>query len=129
MVSGDFNLDGKADLALLYSIIGPGTAQVQVMLGNGDGTFNSSGIFDAGLDALSIAVADFNGDGKPDLAVTGIDLQVLAGKGDGTFSSPAGFDAGITPRALGVADFNGDAKLDVAVGNFDSKNVTVLLHK
>src|SRR5438445_3188752 len=66
---GDFNGDGRLDLAVTnassYDV--PGT--VSVLLGNGDGTFQSALSFAAGTDAASVAVGDLNGDGRPDLAV------------------------------------------------------------
>jgi len=127
IVTGDFNLDGKADLALLYSPAGD--AEIQVLLGNGDGTFTSKGVFSAGFGDVSMSVADLNGDGNPDLAVTGTVVQVRAGKGDGTFGTASAFDAGMTPETLGFGDFNGDGKLDAAVANAASKSVTLLLHR
>jgi hypothetical protein len=68
---GDFNGDGKADVAEI------GSLGVWIFTGNGDGTFNSPVGFLNGITAIFVAVGDFNGDGKPDLAVaaTGLDIS------------------------------------------------------
>ena len=61
---------------------------MSVLLGNGDGTFQAGGELRRGLMPASVAVGDFNGDGKPDLAVTNsgsASVSVLLGNGDGTF--------------------------------------------
>ena len=65
MAVGDFNGDAKADLAVANSI----KANVSVLLGNGDGTFQTQKTYAVGGDPTSVAVGDFNGDGKADLAV------------------------------------------------------------
>lgn len=75
---GDFNLDGKPDLAVANSG-GSGTGSVSIHLGNGDGTFLPAAYFGAGLHPSSIAVADFNHDGKPDLAVVDMGRYPSAG--------------------------------------------------
>jgi hypothetical protein len=84
----------------------------------------------AGTNPFRVAVGDFNGDRRPDLAVVnfGQTITVLLGNGDGSFtpvtSSPA---TGVWPYSVVVGDFNGDGKLDLAVANQDSENVTILL--
>src|SRR6185437_29182 len=65
VVVGDFNGDGKVDLAVLNT----GSNNVSILLGNGDGTFQAAKNFDAGDNPSGIFVRDFNGDGKLDLAV------------------------------------------------------------
>src|SRR3989475_12741971 len=66
----DVNSDGKLDLAVANNGSYPSYANtVSVLLGNGDGTFQPAQSFGAGSGAFSVAVGDFNGDGRPDLAV------------------------------------------------------------
>jgi hypothetical protein len=71
-----------------------------------------------GKNPISVAVGDFNGDGKLDVAVANSgssNVSFLLGNGDGTFQPAVNFDAGVAPNGIAVADFNGDGKLDVAV--------------
>ncbi len=78
----------------------------------------------------AVMVADFNGDGKLDLAVTNISsnsVSILLGKGDGTFGAPVNFATGNNPLRGVVGDFNGDGKPDLAIPNKFSNNVSVLL--
>ena len=123
--TGDFNGDGKLDLALatFTAASGPGKASVglDVMLGNGNGTFQSpivtgvgSGTSVTQADAV-FAFADFNGDGKLDAVSP---FGVLLGAGTGKFTSPPqALPVTGTPvnPAFAVGDFNGDGKLDLAM--------------
>ena len=86
-----------------------------VRLGNGDGTFGTAAQYTGSYNALGLAVADLNRDGKVDLVVAGSELSVLLGNGNGTFAVPAQYLAGTNESAAAVGDFNGDGKLDVAV--------------
>jgi len=96
-----------------------------IYLGNGDGTFQAvaqyaaSGLFDPPFSIPSIIAADFNHDGKLDLAVTNGGNQMVSvfiGNGDGTFRGPAPYPTGLSvTTTLAAADFNGDGKVDLAV--------------
>jgi hypothetical protein len=131
---GDFNGDGKQDLAVANVGDYYGNGQgVSILLGQGDGTFQTPVSYAAENNPQSVAVGDFNGDGKQDLAVAnaypGNSVSVLLGKGDGTFLPGQTFPAGGNPRYVAVGDFNGDGILDLAVANYQSANVSVLLGK
>src|SRR5207245_1727505 len=124
---GDFNGDGKADLAVANSALSGGTASVSVLLGRGDGTFQAAVNYVAESGSSSVAVGDFNGDLNPDLAGASSALfddlpsiSVLLGKGNGIFQAAVNYDAGTSPRSLAVGDFNGDGQLDLAVANYGS---------
>jgi uncharacterized protein (TIGR03437 family) len=137
---GDFNGDGKADLVLTqsFSVHGnPGgfTYYVDILLGNGDGTFKNAGsVYGSG----AAVVGDFNGDGKADLAFTspadssdntanrGGTVTIMLGNGDGTFQNPASLAVGTSPVAIVAGEFNGDGRTDLAV-LADSSHVFVLL--
>ena len=128
---GDFNGDGKLDLAVAnVSTAGvlPGT--VSILLGNGDGTFQPALDYDASTVSGSVVVADFNNDGKLDLAVAnapGDIVSILLGNGDGTFQPAVGYPAGQGPTSVVVGDFNGDNKLDLVVIGSSSSGVSLLL--
>jgi hypothetical protein len=136
---GDFNGDGIPDLAVANQGTYPfyTDSSVSVLLGTGDGTFQAARSFAAGIRPYSVAVADFNGDGLPDLAVADYGdsfgdyygVSVLLGTGDGTFQAARSFAAGLVGplRSVAAADFNGDGHLDLAVANYGNASISVLL--
>jgi uncharacterized repeat protein (TIGR01451 family) len=118
---GDFNGDGKLDIAVANT----GSGNVSILLGNGDGSFQSAMNFNAGCNPATIAVGDFNGDGKLDLAVfqpgdsqlsQDGSVSILLGNGDGTFQAPKITALSQSAYSLAVADFNLDKKSDLVVG-------------
>jgi hypothetical protein len=132
VVVGDFNGDGTLDLAVADTGDSSGHgAGVNVLLGNGDGSFQAARNFAAGSSPRSVAVGDFNGDGTIDLAVANYissgTVSVLLGNGDGTFQTAVSYPAGGLTISVAVGDFNGDGNQDLAVANADSNDVSVLL--
>jgi hypothetical protein len=128
VATGDFNGDGKVDLA----VVNESSDNVSVFLSNGDGTFQAAVNYSVASLPMSIAVGDFNGDGKLDLAVVNNmsdSVSVLLGKGDGTFQPAVNYGVGSNPTSVAVGDFNGDGKLDLVVGDFvaPNSNLSVLL--
>ncbi len=130
---GDFNRDGKADVALASS----GSDQVIVRLGFGDGQLlparNAQRIStgSSGQSPSDVVAADLNGDGIDDLAATVLvreTVAVIISRGDGTFAAPTHLPIGPGPQALVVADFNQDGMIDIATANLsDERSVSVLL--
>ena len=124
----DVNRDGKPDLIIANST----DNSVGVLLGIGDGTFQAQQTFSTGYGShpFSVAIADVNGDGKPDLIVanygTGT-VGVLLGNGNGTFRSQQTFVAPGGPIAIAAADVNGDGKVDLLTADYGSNSVGVLL--
>jgi hypothetical protein len=133
--TGDFNNDGNLDVVMCSSAGFVGSRSVIVMLGKGDGTFGAQANFPTGGGCPGLTlVADFNGDGKLDIAVNlGNNVAILLGNGDGTFQAAKITAALATDGFLGamaVADLNGDGKLDLVVPDYmgaASGQVAILL--
>jgi len=123
----DFNNDANLDLAVSNGGDGVGNASVTILLGNGDGTFGAGTTFAAGTHPQAVIAADFDGDGKKDLAVaiapltppfTSNNVKVLLGNGNGTFGAPLPFSTNsLSPSSLVAFDFNNDNRPDLAVVN------------
>jgi CSLREA domain-containing protein len=123
---GDFNGDGKQDLA----VANDGTASVSVFLGDGAGGFSAATNFSVGSFPFSVAAGDFNGDGKQDLATANDgsnNVSVLLGNGAGGFSAATNFAVGSSPVSVAVGDFNGDGKQDLVAANNGNSSISVLL--
>ncbi len=132
IVVGDFDKDGNTDLVTANK----SSQTVSLLLGNGDGTFKSASNFSTvgfnGLSPSSVAVADFNKDGKLDLVTANSisnNISLLLGKGDGSFQAAVNFalESASAPISIAVGDFNKDGKSDIVTVNNASQNISVLL--
>ncbi len=128
---GDFNADGRLDLA----VANRGSNNVSILLGNAPpnaGTFQGAVNYAVGFNPRSVAVGDFNADGRPDLAVTNAassnNVSILLGNVNGTFQAAVNYAVGTFPQFVAVGDFNADGRPDLAVANQASNNVSVLLN-
>ncbi len=130
IVLADFTGDGVLDIA----VANPLSADVSLLIGLGDGTFQTHRRFDTQFQVSALAVGDFNEDGVADLVagqvfLTSNGLSILLGRGDGTFIPQIRFNSSFTDgqAVVRVADFNGDQKDDVAVFGRNSGKVEILL--
>ena len=128
---GDFNADGKLDLAISGS--GGQGGSVNILLGKGDGTFSPGGTYPAGLFPFAIQAADLNGDGRLDLVVQDSAFNrvfVLLGAAGGQFTPLPPQVTGSTAtggQSLALADLNGDKRVDLIVGNGADNSVSIAL--
>jgi hypothetical protein len=129
VAAGDFNGDGALDIVAANA----GDNTVTALLGDGSGGFTpaAGSPFAVGTNPQSVAVADFNGDGKLDIVVANSGYSTvteLLGDGTGGFAAAAGspFAAGANPQSVAAADFNGDGNADIVVANSGSNTATVL---
>ncbi len=125
-VTGDFNGDGIADLA----IANYNSGNVSILLGVGDGTFLPAVNYAVQTNPGYLAVGDFNGDGYQDLVVsnyTSSSISILLGVGNGTFGAATNIASSTLPWGVAVADFNGDGKADIAVVDSGTNNLGIFL--
>jgi len=132
----DVNQDGKPDLVIFNDPIDGASGIVSILLGNGDGTFQSAKTAILGSFPAVVAFADFNGDGKLDMVAantgsadlgTPPSLLILLGNGDGTFQPAKQIFMGSSPVWVAVGDFNNDGKVDLAVANDGPICISILL--
>jgi hypothetical protein len=137
IAAGSFRGNGIVDLAVATNSAFGG---IEVLLGNGDGTFQKAVPYDTLNNANGVVVGDFNNDGKMDLGVSTASagstfafVTILPGNGDGTFGSGVTLTSGALPSGIVAADFNGDGGLDLATANGttagDQGSATVLLNR
>lgn len=126
----DFNGDGFPDVLVGISGFNVGTPTVTVLLGTGTGTFTASESAPTGGKFESVAIADFNGDGIPDVAVANTTANLITmflGNGDGTLTSASGAPAQTNSQIIATGDFNGDGVPDLVGINDSSGSATILL--
>ena len=126
VATGDFNGDSFPDFAVTNQQT-PGL--INLLLNDGMGGFKTGDSYPVGTTPIAVTTADFNRDGKLDLAVANRDsanVSVLLGKGDGTFNAATNFVTGNGPQFVTAADFNRDGKPDLAVANSAAGTVTIL---
>ena len=126
VVATDLNNDGKMDLV----VTNYGASTISILLGNGDGTFQTAVTKSVAAQPEAILAADFNHDGNMDLVVAHLSTNTVAimlGDGSGGFPTSISVATGSGPYSLAVADLNGDGNLDVVAGNSTASTVTLLL--
>ena len=126
LVVGDFNGDGREDLAATNN----GDSTVSIRLGDGAGNFTGSTAVSVGSSPVAIVVGDFNNDGKTDLATANATnpgtVSILKGDGAGNFTVTS-FTVGNLPQSITVGDFNNDGNQDFATGDFNDNAVSIRL--
>ena len=123
---GDFNGDGKADLALANRV----SNSVTLFQGDGNGGFTPAGTLNGFSEPSGVVVGDFDRDGLLDVAVTNRasgTVSILLSNGNFTFKTPRTIVAGASPYAIAVADFNADGRTDLVVRSQSSSTLSVLL--
>ena len=127
VVNGHFDADEYLDLAVANT----GSDNVSILLGNGDGSFQTATHYTAGDSPSGMALGDINEDGRPDLIVSNQgsnNVSILLGVDDGTFEAPVHHDVEVAPSAVVIGIFNDeDDHLDLAVTNRESDTVSVFL--
>ncbi len=129
LVFGDLNGDGIPDLVAADTGAATDLGGAVVFLANADGTLHPPTTFPAHGKPISVALADFNHDGKLDIAIANSssgDVTVFLGKGDGTFFPAKNFLAIAKAVSLAAADLNGDGKLDLAIASSNGSFVSLL---
>ena len=130
--ASDIAFDGTVSVTVTNPAPGGGTSNVAsftITTPTSAVSFSSS-LVSVGVTPLDVGVADFNRDGKLDLALTndfGNTVSILLGNGDGTFQNQVTYPTGINPFGITVGDFNGDGKLDLALTNEADDTVSILL--
>ena len=131
ITAADFNSDGNMDIVTIHFNFTTFVPNVNVRLGNGDGSFGEPIVNLAGGDEgiFSPTAADYNGDGIVDIAVVDFGgVDIFLGRGDGTFAPSINSYAPEVHTTMSAVDINNDGVIDIVAGGYFSKEtVTVLL--
>ena len=126
LAAGDLNGDGTQDIV----VANQADNDVSVLMGNGDGTFQTQQTYAVGAGPSSVALADLNNDGILDIVVANSasnTVSVLTGNGNGTFHTQQTYAVGCDPTSVALADINNDGIPDIIVANSVSNTVSVLM--
>ncbi|MGA7622404.1 MAG: FG-GAP-like repeat-containing protein [Candidatus Acidiferrales bacterium] len=136
IATGNFNSKTNTTGVVDLAVANQTDNTVSILLGNGDGTFTAAPssplLLPSGSSPTSIAVADFNKDGFPDLAIVNKaanTVSIFLGNGDGTFKSPTSFVTGNTPTSIVAAAFNpsNPTLIDLAVTNSADNTLEIFI--
>ncbi|MFB8796763.1 MAG: VCBS repeat-containing protein [Microcoleus sp.] len=133
---GDFNGDGKPDLAVANSSSDTASILLNTTASNATTpTFATKVDFPTGISPNSVSIGDINGDGKPDLAVANVSISAsillnttATNATTPTFATKVDFTTGDIPNSVSIGDINGDGKPDLAVANIGSNSASILLN-
>jgi FG-GAP-like repeat len=119
---GDLNRDGRPDLvtaSMKNTSLGGAVSSVSVLINTGDGTFRDRIELRPGRRPVSVAIADLNGDGSPDVATANRSdtVSVFSNRGDGSFRPRVDYRAGSGPYSIAIGDLNGDRRPDLVTAN------------
>jgi hypothetical protein len=123
--AADIDGDGRIDLVATSG----GSANLSVLLGNGDGTFLAAVNYPTVSSTSAVVIRDLDGDGVLDIAATSSSsdtVSILLGRGGGQFARALGFIAGGGPRTIAAGDFTGDGRIDLVTSNYTSNSIGLL---
>lgn len=116
IATADFRANGLTDVVVTNIVPGTQTGAVQVLFGDGKGHLATSSTVAVDVELASVSVADFNGDGYPDILAVGIDgsLNLLLNDGTGHFKSSLSINGAVGASLSAIGDFNADGLPDIA---------------
>lgn len=124
----DLNNDGKLDL-IVGRAAGVGAGDIDILIGNGDGTFKSPLLNAGGTGINDLYAQDINGDGKTDIVAScyGVGARVLLGNGNGTFAAGVNYGSAVPTYNAALLDLNNDGKTDIILGDYLGTNLDTML--
>lgn len=123
---GDFNNDNKKDVVIVNT---NENGAINVLLGNGNGTFQPAVPYAAGRISVMTTIGDFNADGVQDIAVANYGSQnvsVFIGNGNGTFQNARSTTTTVQLYGVATGDFDGDGRQDIVSSAADQRSVFVI---